>query len=72
MLPHPLYSRILAPAVFFFFPRVKELLSGLKINTKKFRTTWDRVAAAVGADEYSAAFRRWFERSQKYINIGGG
>jgi len=56
MLHHPNYSPNLTPADFFFFLRVKELLSGLKMNAKNFRTTWDGVAAALGVDELAAAF----------------
>jgi len=70
VLPHPPYSLDLAPADFFFILSVKEMLLGLKINSKNFRTTWDGVAVALGADEFAAAFQRWLERSQKCLDIG--
>jgi len=58
MLPHLQYLPKLLPADFFFFPRVKETLSGLKMDAKNFRTTWNGVAAVGVAEEFAAAFRQ--------------
>jgi histone-lysine N-methyltransferase SETMAR len=71
-LDHPPYSPDLAPADFFLFRRVKEELAGQSLDEGTLKTTWERVVRSIGADEFATAFRRWYERCQKCIEIGGG
>jgi hypothetical protein len=72
LLPHPPYSLDLAPADFFLFRRVKEELAGLSLDEDSLKKTWEGVVRTITADEFATAFRRWFERCEKCIRIGGG
>jgi len=71
VLEHPPYSPDLAPADFFLFPKVKELLAGKTIAASDVKKEWEGVTRTIGVDEYAAAFRRWLERSEKCIRIAG-
>ena len=59
---HPPYSPDLAPADFFFFPRVKEELSGTHITGNSVRTDWERVCNTIPKESYVAAFKKWVDR----------
>ena len=72
LLEHAPYSPDLAPADFFLFPKVKEQLSGLTLTQDSLKTTWEGVTRSIHREEFAAAFRRWYERCQKCIQIGGG
>ena len=72
MLEHPPYSPDLAPADFFLFPKLKMELAGRHLSKDDFKTTWDGVSRTVAAEDFAAAFRRWYERCQKCVDIGGG
>ncbi len=65
LLEHPPYSPDLAPADFFFFPKMKEELAGRHLTQEDFKKTWDGVASKFTKDDFAAAFRRWYERCQK-------
>ena len=71
VLPHPPYSPDLAPADFFFFPKMKEELAGRHLDQKSFKKAWDGVASRFTEEDFAAAFRRWFERSEKCVQVGG-
>ena len=71
MLEHPPYSPDLAPADYFLFPRVKELLAGRRLTQETIKTTWEGVLRLVSKDEFATAFQRWYERCDKCIRIGG-
>ena len=71
MIAHPPYSPDLAPADFFLFPRVKEQLAGITMTQETFRPGWERVLRTISAAEFATAFLRWYERSEKCIQIGG-
>ena len=72
VLEHPPYSPDLAPADFFLFRRVKEELSGLTLSQESLKKTWEGVIRTIADEEFAFAFRRWYERCQKCIHIGGG
>ena len=71
VLPHPPYSPDLAPADFFFFTKMKEQLSGRTLTPESFKTAWEGVARTIAAEEFAAAFRRWYYRCEKCANNGG-
>jgi histone-lysine N-methyltransferase SETMAR len=70
-IAHPPYSPDLAPADYFLFPRVKTELAGVSLNQDTFRTGWMRALRTIRKDDYATAFRRWLERYEKCIQIGG-
>ena len=72
MLEHPPYSPDLAPADFFLFPKLKKELAGRHLSKDDFKTIWEGVSRTVAAEDFAAAFRRWYERCQKCVDIGGG
>lgn len=71
LLEHAPYSPDLAPADFFLFTRVKELLAGTTIAADGVKQAWEGVTRTIAPEEFAAAFRRWFERSEKCVQIGG-
>ena len=71
MVDHAPYSPDLAPANFFLFPKMKEELAGRYLTQDGFKTAWEGVARTITTDDFAAAFRRWFERCQKCVEIGG-
>jgi histone-lysine N-methyltransferase SETMAR len=71
VLPHPPYSPDLAPADFFLFRKVKEELAGLTLTQESLKSAWEGVVRNIAEDEFAVAFRRWFERCEKCIRIGG-
>jgi histone-lysine N-methyltransferase SETMAR len=70
-IAHPPYSPDLAPADYFLFPSVKAELAGVSLNQDTFRTGWMRALRTIRKDDYATAFRRWLERCEKCIQIGG-
>ena len=71
VLELPPYSPDLAPADFFYFPKIKKELAGRHLTAKDFKKTWEGVAATVTKEDFAAAFRCWLERSEKCVSIGG-
>lgn len=71
VLEHPPYSPDLAPADFFYFPKMKEMLAGLTLTSESFKRTWERLSRTISEDDFSAAFQRWLQRCEKCVNIGG-
>ena len=71
-IKHPPYSPDLAPADYFLFPKLKSALEGCHLTQETFKKEWDRVIRSVSKDDFTAAFNKWIERSQKCIRIGGG
>jgi histone-lysine N-methyltransferase SETMAR len=69
---HPPYSPDLAPADYFLFPRVKAELAGISMTQDTFQKKWDGVLRTISKDDFAAAFRRWKERCEKCVRIGGG
>jgi histone-lysine N-methyltransferase SETMAR len=70
-LRHLPSSPDLAPADFFLFPMVKSELAGLSINQESFQKSWEGVVWTIPKDDFAAFFRRWMERSEKCVRIGG-
>jgi histone-lysine N-methyltransferase SETMAR len=71
VLEHPPYSPDLASADFFLFRRVKEALAGTTLDQDSLKTAWEGVIRTITADDFATAFRRWFERAEKCVRIGG-
>ncbi len=72
VLRHPPYSPDLAPADFFLFLPVKTELAGVSLDHNTLKKEWEGVTRRIGAEEFATAFRQWYERCQKCIEIGGG
>jgi histone-lysine N-methyltransferase SETMAR len=72
VLRHLPYSPDLAPADFFLFRCVKDELAGVTLDHSSLKKEWERVTRGISADQFATAFRRWYERCQKCIDIGGG
>ena len=70
-IPHPPYSPDLAPADFFLFPRIKTELAGRTLTADTFKNNWEGVVRTIKKEEFAAAFRRWMERCEKCVRIGG-
>ena len=71
-LPHAPYSPDLAPADFWFFPKIKAALAGINIEGNSVRKEWERVLGTIDPPDYSEAFQRWLDRQQKSIRLAGG
>ncbi len=72
VLRHLPYSPDLAPADFFFFRCVKEELAGVTLDQSTLKKEWEGVMRSISAEEFATAFRLWFKRCQKCIEIGSG
>ena len=69
VLNHPPYSPDLSPCDFFFFPRLKKMLSGNKYTSRK------SLGSAIYQclqEDYLCAFRDWVKRLQKCVSVKGG
>jgi predicted acetyltransferase len=69
--PHPPYSPDLALADFFLFRKVKEQLAGLHLTQENLKSAWEEVIRTICEDEFATAFRLWYERSEKCVQIQG-
>ena len=72
MLEQPPYLHNLAPADFFLFPKLKKELAGHHMSKDNFKTIWEGVSRTVAAEDFATAFRQWYERCQKCVDIEGG
>ncbi len=72
MVDHPPYSPNLAPADFFFFPKVKMQLEGVRIEDNGVQKVWCRASKTISKDDFTKAFERWVYRWEKCIRNGGG
>jgi histone-lysine N-methyltransferase SETMAR len=71
MIEHPPYSPDLAPADFFLFPKVKNELAGITMNQETFKKTWEGVLRTIATADFAAAFRSWYRRCSKCIELHG-
>ena len=71
MLEHPPYSPDLAPADFWFFPKVKAALAGKTLSAETFKKEWEGVTRPIAAEEYAAAFQKWADRHNKSDRLAG-
>jgi histone-lysine N-methyltransferase SETMAR len=72
LIEHPPYSPDLAPADFFLFPKVKKELAGLTLTRESFKNDWEGAVRTLSAADFAEAFRQWFRRCEKCVDIGGG
>jgi hypothetical protein len=72
MIEHPPNSQDLAPADFFLFPKVKKELAGLTLMRESFKKDWEGALRTLLAADFAEAFRQWFRRCEKCVDIGGG
>jgi histone-lysine N-methyltransferase SETMAR len=72
ILDHPPYSPDLAPADFFLFPSVKRELAGKTLTQETLKKAWEGAVRTLSAADFATAFRRWYERCEKCIDIAGG
>jgi histone-lysine N-methyltransferase SETMAR len=72
LIEHPPYSPDLAPADYFLFPRVKKELAGLTMTQDTFKKSWEGAVKSLAAADFAEAFRRWYQRHEKCVSIGGG
>jgi hypothetical protein len=70
-VPHPPYLPDLAPADFFLFPKVKAELAGQTLMQETFKNSWEGVVRSIAKEDFAAVFRRWKERCEKCIRVGG-
>ncbi len=56
LLSHPPYSSDLAPADYFFFPKLKKELEGITMTQEKFKKEWEGVLRRVSREEFAKAF----------------
>lgn len=72
-LPHPPYSPDLAPADFWFFPKLKQVMRGIRYpdqNVLEFET--DRLIGEIPHHEFQEAIlRKWPHRMRKCIRKNG-
>ena len=71
MLEHPPYSLDLAPADFWFFPRVKIALAGKTLSAETFKKESAGVTKMIPAEEYAAFFQTWEDRHNKSDRLAG-
>ena len=69
VLPHPPYLLDLAPADFFFIPKMKEELAGCHMAHTSFKKAWEGVASSFTKDNFAVAFWGWFERSDMCVLV---
>jgi histone-lysine N-methyltransferase SETMAR len=67
IIKHLPYSPDLAPADFFQFPSVKR-----ELTQETLKKEWEGVVRTLLAADFATAFRRWYERCKKCVNIAGG
>lgn len=71
-ISHPPYSPNLAPADFFFFPKMKSALAGVKIEGNNVKTEWERVCNTITKDDFMDAFNKWVDRWAQCEEREGG
>ncbi|QQP41232.1 Mariner Mos1 transposase [Caligus rogercresseyi] len=71
VIDHPPYSPDLAPCRLLLFPVIKKMLEGVEIFDKSVQKEWTHVGRAIPEDRFREAFRKWVERWEKCIRIGG-
>jgi hypothetical protein len=51
---------------------VKRELAGLTLTQETFKKEWEGAVRSIAAADFAEAFRRWYERHEKCVAIGGG
>jgi hypothetical protein len=57
---------------YFFFQRVEEEIAGIRLTLESLKKTWEGVIRSINIDEFTATFRQWLNRCNKYIRLNGG
>jgi hypothetical protein len=72
IVPHPLYSRDLAPTDLFLFPKLKTTLKGRRFKTtEEIQENVTRELRAVTESAFQEAFQDWKKRWDLCINSRG-
>jgi histone-lysine N-methyltransferase SETMAR len=71
IIDHPPYSPDLAPANFFLFPSVKRELAGKTVTQGTLKKVLEGAVRTLSAADFAKAFRRWYERCEKCVDIAG-
>ncbi len=50
---------------------MKAELAGQTLTQETFKKSWDGVFRSIAKEDFAAAFRRWNERCEKCILVGG-
>jgi hypothetical protein len=50
---------------------MKDELAGVTLDHSSLKKEWKGVTRSISAHEFATAFRRWYERCQKCIDIRG-
>jgi hypothetical protein len=53
------------------FPKVEDELAGQTLTQETFKNSWEGVVRSIAKEDFAAAFRRWKERCEKCIRVGG-
>ena len=75
VLNHPPYSSDLSPCdfYFFFFPRLKKMLSGNRYTSRSsLGSAIYQCLQQIPKEDYLSAFRDWVKRLQKCVSVKGG
>ena len=71
-VPHPVYSPDLAPCDLCMFPRLKEKLRGCRFDdVEEMKETVTEALDTFTLEDYQRAFKKWLERCNKRIELGG-
>ena len=71
-VPHPPYSLDLAPCDFWMVSRLKEKLKGCRFEDgKEIKEAVTEGLGTFTLEDYQRAFKRWLERCNKCIELGG-
>ena len=71
-VPHPPYSPDLAPCDFWMFPRLKEKLRGRRFeDVEEMKEAVTEALDTFTLEDYQRAFKKWLERYNKCIELGG-
>ncbi len=76
IIEHPPYLPDLAPSDFFLFPSVKRELAGKTLTQETLtqetlKKAWEGAVRTLSAADFATAFRHWYERCEKCVNIAG-
>ena len=72
VLPHPPYSPDLAPADYFLFPRMKDLMRGKSFSSnEQIMSHFLKLLEEVKKNDWKLCFQDWFKRMDKCIQHNG-
>ena len=72
-VPHPPYSPDMSPSDFWMLPRLKEKLRGRRFeDVEEMKEAVTEALDTFTLEDYQRAFKKWLERYNKFIELGGG